>query len=195
MICKTIEESRVTRWVDGVLTGKMTVFGAICEVNSSIGKFWDLLGHFDEKCTIDFKSIPFFIKCWTCTQELRNFCSNGVTLFRMWILLKIKFLKQFFYSHSGIGRCRHSSNFSNRQTPANTNSLNSGSGSHGSNPNPLQPRGQLCNCNLKKPKSPAALLTSNWPFNKLKKIFLEYKDSGEMGMAFPVSSCFNNLPL
>ena len=24
----------------------------------------------------------------------------------------------------GIGRCRHSSNFSNRQTPANTNSLN-----------------------------------------------------------------------
>merc|ERR550532_1446122 len=29
----------------------------------------------------------------------------------------------------GIGRCRHSSNFSNRQTPANTNSLNSGSGS------------------------------------------------------------------
>ena len=30
----------------------------------------------------------------------------------------------------GIGRCRHSSNFSNRHTPANTNSINSGSGTH-----------------------------------------------------------------
>lgn len=82
---------------------------------------------------------------------------------------------------SGIGRCRHSSNFSNRQTPANTNSLNSGSGSHGSHSNPQQTKGHTCNCNLKKPKTPGSILAANWPFNKLKKIFLEYKDSGELG--------------
>jgi len=35
------------------LTRKMTVFGAIFEVNSSIGKLKDLLGHFDEKDTIE----------------------------------------------------------------------------------------------------------------------------------------------
>ncbi len=84
-----------------------------------------------------------------------------------------------FFS-SGIGRCRHSSNFSNRQTPANTNSLNSGSGSHGSHVNP-QKQGHTCNCNLKKPKTPGSILAANWPFKKLKKIFFEYKDSGELG--------------
>jgi len=28
---------------------KMTLFGAIFEVNSRIGKLWDLLGYFNEK--------------------------------------------------------------------------------------------------------------------------------------------------
>jgi len=37
----------------------MTAFGAIFEVNSSIGKLWDLLGHFDEKSAIDFKNTVF----------------------------------------------------------------------------------------------------------------------------------------
>jgi len=32
----------------------MTVLGAIFEVNSSIGKLWDLLGHFDKKDTFFF---------------------------------------------------------------------------------------------------------------------------------------------
>ena len=46
----------------------------------------------------------------------------------------------------GIGRCRHSSNFSNRQTPANTNSLNSGSGTNqGHHHN--HSRGTVCSCN------------------------------------------------
>ena len=45
----------------------------------------------------------------------------------------------------GIGRCRHSSNFSNRQTPANTNSLNSGSGTGGQHHN--HSRGTVCSCN------------------------------------------------
>jgi len=38
----------------------MTVFGTIFEVNYSIGKFWDLLGHFDEKGTADFKKYHFY---------------------------------------------------------------------------------------------------------------------------------------
>jgi len=32
----------------------LSVFGAIFEVNSSIGKWWDLLGHFDENDKVDF---------------------------------------------------------------------------------------------------------------------------------------------
>jgi len=36
------------------LTGKMTICGAIFDVNSSIGKLWDLLGYFDKKDTVDF---------------------------------------------------------------------------------------------------------------------------------------------
>jgi len=36
------------------LIGKMTVFGTIFEVNSSIGKLWNLLGHSDKKDTVDF---------------------------------------------------------------------------------------------------------------------------------------------
>lgn len=70
----------------------------------------------------------------------------------------------------GIGRCRHSSNFSNRQTPANTNSLNSGSGSHGSHS-----KGTVCSCNAagKKP----SIFSSKWPFNKLKHFFMGVKDS------------------
>lgn len=87
----------------------------------------------------------------------------------------------------GIGRCRHSSNFSNRQTPANTNSLNSGSGTHGSHgaavPGGHPVKGNVCNCNIKKHNKPTAgtILVSRWPFNKLKKIFLGYKDANEMG--------------
>lgn len=45
----------------------------------------------------------------------------------------------------GIGRCRHSSNFSNRQTPANTNSLVERSSRELP---PLLP-GQTCNCSAK----------------------------------------------
>jgi hypothetical protein len=61
----------------------------------------------------------------------------------------------------GIGRCRHSSNFSNRQTPANTNSLNSGSGTHGSHGvmaqgGPNAAKGNVCNCNMKKHGKPTA---------------------------------------
>jgi len=37
-----------------LLTGKMTLLGAIFEVNGSIGKFWDLLGYFNKKYTVDF---------------------------------------------------------------------------------------------------------------------------------------------
>ena len=69
----------------------------------------------------------------------------------------------------GIGRCRHSSNFSNRQTPANTNSLNSGSGSHGSHS-----KGTVCSCNAAKKPS---LFSTKWPFTKLKHFFLGVKDS------------------
>jgi len=35
------------------------LFGAIFEVNSSIGKLWDLLGHFDEKDMIDLNNYCF----------------------------------------------------------------------------------------------------------------------------------------
>ncbi|XP_075234982.1 G-protein coupled receptor rickets [Lycorma delicatula] len=46
----------------------------------------------------------------------------------------------------GIGRCRHSSNFSNRQTPANTNSLVDRSSRDHNHPHqPCQP----CSCNMK----------------------------------------------
>jgi len=33
----------------------------IFEVNSSIGKLWDLLGHFDENNNIDFDRKPFLL--------------------------------------------------------------------------------------------------------------------------------------
>ena len=72
----------------------------------------------------------------------------------------------------GIGRCRHSSNFSNRQTPANTNSLNSGSGSHGSHS-----RGTVCSCNASKKPS---LFNTKWPFNKLKHFFMGVKESNRL---------------
>jgi len=42
-------------------TGKMTVFGAIFEVKSSIGKLWVLLGHFDKKDTVDFNKCHFLL--------------------------------------------------------------------------------------------------------------------------------------
>jgi len=41
-------------------TEKMTVFDTIFEVNSGIGKLWDLLGHFVEKDMVDFLYIPLF---------------------------------------------------------------------------------------------------------------------------------------
>merc|ERR1719189_1092309 len=72
----------------------------------------------------------------------------------------------------GIGRCRHSSNFSNRQTPANTNSLNSGSGSHGSHS-----RGTVCSCNASKKPN---LFNTKWPFNKLKHFFMGVKESNRL---------------
>jgi len=43
-------------------TRKMTMLDVTFEVNSCIGKFWDLLGQFDEKDTVDFKIYHFFIK-------------------------------------------------------------------------------------------------------------------------------------
>ena len=70
----------------------------------------------------------------------------------------------------GIGRCRHSSNFSNRQTPANTNSLNSGSGSGSHTKNSVH-----CNCNVKKVKK----ITPRWPLDKIKSILCGYKDVDE----------------
>lgn len=64
----------------------------------------------------------------------------------------------------GIGRCRHSSNFSNRQTPANTNSL--GERSSKELP-PLMP-GQTCACaklldqNVTRVEPPPAFWTRVW---------------------------------
>ena len=98
----------------------------------------------------------------------------------------------------GIGRCRHSSNFSNRQTPANTNSLNSGSGSNqGHHHN--HSRGTVCSCNnsssskvrprpmfishlvhmIRYPFPFQSMLSthtrsifvSQWPFNRIKHMF------------------------
>ena len=70
----------------------------------------------------------------------------------------------------GIGRCRHSSNFSNRQTPANTNSLNSGSGSGSHTKNSVH-----CNCNVKKVKK----ISPRWPLDKIKSLLCGYKDVDE----------------
>ena len=75
----------------------------------------------------------------------------------------------------GIGRCRHSSNFSNRQTPANTNSLNSGSGTHGSHS-----KGTVCSCNTS--KKPLTYLDTKWPFNKLKHFFMGMNQDKESGI-------------
>jgi len=93
----------------------------------------------------------------------------------------------------GIGRCRHSSNFSNRQTPANTNSINSGSGgggaggagSHGSHQG--HSRGTMCSCNAANsqkgskttPAAAAAILASYWPFKKIKKFFHGCKETSD----------------
>ncbi|XP_023336535.1 lutropin-choriogonadotropic hormone receptor [Eurytemora carolleeae] len=71
----------------------------------------------------------------------------------------------------GIGRCRHSSNFSNRQTPANTDSLNSGSGSGNHSKN-----SQHCSCTTKKVNK----LTPRWPLNKLKSLLCGIKESPEL---------------
>jgi len=43
---------------------KMTVFRAIFEVNSSIGKLWDLLGHYDKKDMVFLKKMN---KIWAVT--------------------------------------------------------------------------------------------------------------------------------
>ena len=76
----------------------------------------------------------------------------------------------------GIGRCRHSSNFSNRQTPANTNSINSGSGSGSHTRNNVN-NGGHCNCNTKKPNK----ISPRWPLNKLKALLCGFKDiDGEL---------------
>ena len=76
----------------------------------------------------------------------------------------------------GIGRCRHSSNFSNRQTPANTNSINSGSGTHGSHGS--HSKGTVCSCNVQK-ASKAPLLATYWPFKKIKKFFHGCKETSD----------------
>jgi len=41
-------------------TQKMILFVAIFEVNSSIGKLWDLLGHLVKKDSVDFNKYHFF---------------------------------------------------------------------------------------------------------------------------------------
>jgi len=71
----------------------------------------------------------------------------------------------------GIGRCRHSSNFSNRQTPANTNSLNSGSGSGSHTKNSMH-----CSCNVKKSNK----ISPRWPIDKLKSLLCGFKDVEEL---------------
>jgi hypothetical protein len=78
----------------------------------------------------------------------------------------------------GIGRCRHSSNFSNRQTPANTNSLNSGSGSanHSKNNN----SGLHCNCSAKKSNNSKVVANKWWPFAKLKNLLCGLKEPDDM---------------
>jgi len=43
------------------LTGKMSTFGAIFEVNTSIYKLWALLGHFGEKDAVDFNKCHFVL--------------------------------------------------------------------------------------------------------------------------------------
>ncbi|XP_014245069.1 lutropin-choriogonadotropic hormone receptor isoform X2 [Cimex lectularius] len=63
----------------------------------------------------------------------------------------------------GIGRCRHSSNFSNRQTPANTNSLIDRSSRD-------QQAHQPCSCNVKLlgDSSSSKTTPSRWIANKLR---------------------------
>ena len=73
----------------------------------------------------------------------------------------------------GIGRCRHSSNFSNRQTPANTNSLNSGSaGTHPSHSRGGGGANNSCSCNGSGKGGKLSSLSSRWrPFKRLKHLF------------------------
>jgi len=63
----------------------MTLFGKFLEVNSSIGKLRDLLGHLDEKEPIDFNKYGFlsnsFVVC-TCLWQLYNFCPNHAAFIR-----------------------------------------------------------------------------------------------------------------
>jgi len=40
---------------------KITVFGAVFEVNRSIGRLWDLLGHFNEKDMSDCNKYYFLL--------------------------------------------------------------------------------------------------------------------------------------
>jgi leucine-rich repeat-containing G protein-coupled receptor 6 len=82
----------------------------------------------------------------------------------------------------GIGRCRHSSNFSNRQTPANTNSLNSGSGNsgnhsknHNNNSGPLH-----CSCTAKKGINNKGATGKWWPFAKLKNLLCGLKEPEDL---------------
>jgi len=54
----------------------MTVFGAIFEVNNSIGKLRDLQGHFDKKDTVDVNKI---IMLHMHIRQLYNFSPNRKT--------------------------------------------------------------------------------------------------------------------
>ena len=76
----------------------------------------------------------------------------------------------------GIGRCRHSSNFSNRQTPANTNSLNSGSGSGNHSKN--NHSGNHCSCTTKKTTKVAP--NKWWPFARLKNLLCGLKEPEDL---------------
>jgi len=63
------------------MNGKMSGFGLIFKVNSSIGNAWNLTGHFDKKDTIDFNKHHFFIRqfynecvnCVICPNECDTF--------------------------------------------------------------------------------------------------------------------------
>ncbi len=84
----------------------------------------------------------------------------------------------------GIGRCRHSSNFSNRQTPANTNSLNSGgSGGTGGHSHQSGKGSNACSCSgghhhHHHQSRNVVRMAARWPFTKLKSIFYGYKEGG-----------------
>jgi len=65
-----------------VSTEKMNALGKISKGNHGICKLWDLLGHFNEKDTVDSNKYHFFYQailyCFTHMQQLCNLCPNCV---------------------------------------------------------------------------------------------------------------------